>query len=809
MDAPPAISSIVATNAGSSIGLGTGDKVAITFDQNTNKPAITAATIGFKFKLNNGHSWGTNLADGDIEWNADGNILTITFSSVINSTIAVEDTITLDVAANLTDSGGTTPASTATGAITGSFGRILEIGGSGGIYDLTVIGLNAAIADAHDGDTIKFTDSGTTALAANININKSITLDLNGKTINFTGTSNQVNISASVTIKGPGTITTSRFISVSSGSMLTVQGDAVIEGTGLWQLLVNSGTVSMTGGTLKQTGTGYIFLNSAAGVATFNNATIEGQPSDGALIWNADSSTLTLNNCTTRNIYSGTGSWATNGSIILMTHTCTVTLNGGTVTGPTASTAPAITAASTTTLTNNGATITNGFVRKLGDLTVSVSSGTDKVTLAPQTTETGVTYYYKTTAADDTAGKPASDGSAAFNSADWTAFSAATDITTTGTATVYVQVVKVGVSEQKIYGWGQGSATPTASPPPSGGVYIPPALVTEIPNGGSTTGANLNQLVTGGKTLTVSDDNGAQLVFEPDALKSIASQTSGTIKVEMKDVSPAHQENLPGKMVFSLTVSSGSSTVTNFGGAVTVTLPYELKEGENGDEVTVWHLASDGTTTEIPCTYDPVTGLATFRVTHFSLYVVGTEQWVNPFIDISENDWFYDAVRFIAARKITTGTGGGRFSPEVRLTRGEFIVMMMRAYEIAPDENPTANFSDAGNTYYSGYLASAKRLGITAGVGNNMYAPGTEITRQEMFTLLFNALRVIGRLPEGESGKTLADFADAGQIDAWAVDAVICLVETGIVGGSNGALAPKGTTTRAEMAQVLYHLIGK
>ena len=69
--------------------------------------------------------------------------------------------------------------------------------------------------------------------------------------------------------------------------------------------------------------------------------------------------------------------------------------------------------------------------------------------------------------------------------------------------------------------------------------------------------------------------------------------------------------------------------------------------------------------------------------------------------------------------EITKGTGAGKFSPEALLTRGEFIVMLMRAYEIKADDNPADNFADAGNTYYTGYLAAAKRLGISKGVGNN------------------------------------------------------------------------------------------
>ena len=78
-----------------------------------------------------------------------------------------------------------------------------------------------------------------------------------------------------------------------------------------------------------------------------------------------------------------------------------------------------------------------------------------------------------------------------------------------------------------------------------------------------------------------------------------------------------------------------------------------------------------------------------------------------------------------------------------------------------------------------------------------------------MFTLLYNGLKAISNLPQGDSGKTLSDFTDAGQIDPWARDAMKLMVETGTISGSNGKLAPLATTTRAEMAQVLSNLLGK
>ncbi|MEA5039122.1 MAG: YDG domain-containing protein [Clostridiaceae bacterium] len=241
---------------------------------------------------------------------------------------------------------------------------------------------------------------------------------------------------------------------------------------------------------------------------------------------------------------------------------------------------------------------------------------------------------------------------------------------------------------------------------------------------------------------------------------------------------------------------------------VAVSIPYAptAEELEDPESIVVWYIDDSGNIINIPNGhYDAAAGTVAFTITHFSNYAVAYNKV--SFNDVSSTAWYHDAVSFIAARGITTGTCSGIYSPDAKLTRGEFIVLLMRAYGISPDTSFTDNFTDAGNTYYTGYLAAAKRLGITLGVGNNMYAPGREITRQEMFTLLYNALKIIGQLPQGNSGKTVLDFSDASQISDWAREAMATFVVTGTVVGSNGKLTPTGTATRAEIAQVLLNLL--
>ena len=243
---------------------------------------------------------------------------------------------------------------------------------------------------------------------------------------------------------------------------------------------------------------------------------------------------------------------------------------------------------------------------------------------------------------------------------------------------------------------------------------------------------------------------------------------------------------------------------------VTVSIPYTPTAAElaNPESIVIWYMDGSGKAVPVPNgRYDAATGTVTFSTTHFSDYAVAYTKV--SFSDVAAGAWYNKAVGFIAARGITSGTGNGSYSPEAKLTRAEFLVMMMRTYGITPDTNQTDNFADAGSTYYTGYLAEAKKLGIGEGISDNMFAPDREISRQEMFTLLYNVLKLTGRLPQGSSGKSLSSFSDAGQVASWAKDAMTFLVETGTIGGNNGKLSPTGTTTRAEMAQVLYNLLSK
>ncbi|HBN86095.1 MAG TPA: hypothetical protein DDZ89_19895, partial [Clostridiales bacterium] len=334
-------------------------------------------------------------------------------------------------------------------------------------------------------------------------------------------------------------------------------------------------------------------------------------------------------------------------------------------------------------------------------------------------------------------------------------------------------------------------------------------LTTQIPTDSIRTMANRP-----GTGFEISSDI-AGVRFDNIALQAITDQSaSDTVTISVEEVplstlTDELKEKVSGNKVYQLTVKSGNKVISDFkGGFATVTIPYTLKEGENPHAVVVWYL-NQGDMKSVRGSYVADLKAVVFTVNHFSYFMIKHDPV--KFIDIPDNAWYKNAVDFIAARRITQGTGNNQYSPDAPITRGRFIVLLMNAYDITPEQYPDllniSPFADAGNTYYTKYLAVAKGLGIVQGIGNNRFAPEQNITREEMFVMLYNVLHAIGKTPVMISTNRINDFNDINQVAPWAYDAIFVLVNAEVVNGDKGSIHPKRNTTAAETAQVLFNLL--
>lgn len=243
------------------------------------------------------------------------------------------------------------------------------------------------------------------------------------------------------------------------------------------------------------------------------------------------------------------------------------------------------------------------------------------------------------------------------------------------------------------------------------------------------------------------------------------------------------------------TISPSSASVTKNGNK---TFTIIANEGYEIEDVIV-DGESVGAVTSY--TFEKVTKAATITA-KFKKIEETKDIWENPFNDVKENDWFYEAVKFASEKGITSGVSENVFAPNDKVTRGQFITMLCRAYGIK--ELTGDNFADCGNTWYTGYLAAAKQLGISNGVGDNKFAPEKEITREEMVTLIYNYLKSIGEVDEEIQEAT---FADNDSISNWAKAGVAFASEKGYVNGKgNNLFDPNGDATRAELAQIFFNM---
>ncbi|MEK0313696.1 S-layer homology domain-containing protein [Cohnella sp. 56] len=302
------------------------------------------------------------------------------------------------------------------------------------------------------------------------------------------------------------------------------------------------------------------------------------------------------------------------------------------------------------------------------------------------------------------------------------------------------------------------------------------------------------------------------ITFDATAFASLgAAEGTGDIAVQItkSELTDEGKEVLGDRPVYDLAVTAGEANVSVFGGGnVHVSLPYSLKSGESAHAVVVYYVnEKTGELETVRGKFNAASGQVDFTTTHFSQYIIGYNKV--SFADVADASWYADAVGFLAARSITTGTGAELYSPNANVTRGQFVTLLLKAYGIAPVAGATDNFADAGAKYYTEYLAAAKHLGIATGTGDNKFAPDSNISRQELFTLLYRALGAIGELPSAKTDATLTAYSDAGDISGYARDASKSFVESGVITGSGGKLDPSGAATRAQVAQVLFNLLAK
>lgn len=161
--------------------------------------------------------------------------------------------------------------------------------------------------------------------------------------------------------------------------------------------------------------------------------------------------------------------------------------------------------------------------------------------------------------------------------------------------------------------------------------------------------------------------------------------------------------------------------------------------------------------------------------------------YVNPYMDVQTNDWYFGAVQYVTENGLMNGTGNG-FEPNLATSRAMIWTILARMSNVN---------TASGGEWYAVAQQWAKANGVSDGT-----MPNGTITREQLAAMLYR-YAVSKGMVKAPVTANLSIFADASSVSTYANEAMQWAVATGLINGMDGKLNPQGSATRAQVATML------
>ena len=331
------------------------------------------------------------------------------------------------------------------------------------------------------------------------------------------------------------------------------------------------------------------------------------------------------------------------------------------------------------------------------------------------------------------------------------------------------------------------------------------------------TGSNLKVTLTDG---SVEFDATAQAIITDEAKGTTIQVNLDAVKVTtLTSAQQSAVESLEVEVVLDAYVTSNGQRISDFkGGSATLSVPYTLKDGQTAQGIVVWYVASDGTRTQVPATYDGKN--VVFTVPHFSNYVIAydAEQAkvcpkdatcpISAFTDARTTAWYHDGVHWAIENSVMNGVGDGKFAPNGITTRAQVVTMLWRL-EGSPAYVGMSEFSDVDNEqWYGPAIRWASAEGIVNGYDDGRFGANDAVTREQLVTILYRYAQYKKMDVSVGEDTNILSYDDAFDVSEWAIPAMQWACGSGIVNGIDKdgklVLAPADSSTRAVVATMLW-----
>ena len=174
-----------------------------------------------------------------------------------------------------------------------------------------------------------------------------------------------------------------------------------------------------------------------------------------------------------------------------------------------------------------------------------------------------------------------------------------------------------------------------------------------------------------------------------------------------------------------------------------------------------------------------------------------------PFADIAEGTWYTEAVAYAYKNGLMAGTGTAAFSPDMTLSRAQLVTILWRMAG-EPFVNYVIPFADIDeNEWYTEAVRWAAAEKITDRENGN-FNPNDALTRDETAALLWNCAKYKGIDVNVGEDTNILSYNDVFDIKEAYIPAMQWAVGAGVILGTDeGNLNPKGQLTRAQAAAML------
>lgn len=179
---------------------------------------------------------------------------------------------------------------------------------------------------------------------------------------------------------------------------------------------------------------------------------------------------------------------------------------------------------------------------------------------------------------------------------------------------------------------------------------------------------------------------------------------------------------------------------------------------------------------------------------------------VDKFTDVPADAWYKEELAYAVYNGYISGTSATTFSPEGNITRGQFVTILGRMLKVDTGAYTSSKFTDVdASSWYGPYVAWAASEGYVNGTSSTTFAPGNNITVEQMGTILANYIHKSGVVLTGTTPQE--QYADANTISGWAKDNMELMALYNLLPvDEKGNVSPRKAATRAEAAVSLVRL---